>query len=77
MELQERMSKTVKGQVTWADPDKGMKCKACKHLVRVPSHEVGSDKRLCHRCALVKLHTKKNGVPFNGDLAIACSMFSM
>jgi uncharacterized paraquat-inducible protein A len=54
-----------------------MKCKACKHLSRIPSHEMGSDKRLCHRCDLVKLHTKKKGVPFNGDLAIACSMFSM
>jgi hypothetical protein len=77
MELQERMAKTVKGQVTWADPSKGMKCKSCKHLSRVPLHENRSDKRLNHRCDLVKLHTKKKGVPFNGDLAIACSMFSM
>ena len=77
MELQERMSKTVKGQVTWADPDKGRKCISCKHLSRLPTHKVGADKRACHKCDLVKLHTKKDGVAFNGNLAIACSMFSM
>lgn len=77
MELQERMAKTVKGQVTWADPSKGMKCTSCKHLSRVPAHEVGADKRACHRCDLVKLHTKKKGMAFNGSLAIACSMFAM
>ena len=71
------MAKTVKGQVTWADPSKNMKCTSCKHLSRIPTHEMGADKRLAHRCNLVKLHTKKNGVAFNGNLAIACSMFSM
>jgi hypothetical protein len=77
LELQDRMAKTVKGQVSWADPEKGMKCISCKHLSRVPPHKIGADKRLAHRCDLVKLHSKKDGAAFNGNLAIACSMFAM
>lgn len=77
MELQERMALTTKGQVTWADPSKGMKCTVCAHLQAAPPSEIGANKTLKHRCALVKLHTKKKGPLFNGKTAIACSMFSM
>jgi hypothetical protein len=77
MELQERMSLTTKGQVTWADPSKGMKCTVCAHLQAAPPSDLGANKMLKNRCALVKLHTKKKGALFNGKTAIACSMFSM
>jgi hypothetical protein len=77
MELQERMALTTKGQVTWADPSKGMKCTTCVHLQNAPPSEIGANKTLKHRCALVKVHTKKKGPLFNGKTAIACSMFSM
>jgi hypothetical protein len=78
MELQERMALTTKGQVTWADPSKGMKCTMCSHLQNAPPSELSLSRRdLKNRCALVKLHTKKKGALFNGKTAIACSMFSM
>lgn len=77
MELQERMAATTKGQVTWADPAKGMKCTTCAHLQNAAPSELGANKMLKNRCALVKLHTQKKGQLFNGKLAIACSMFSM
>lgn len=71
------MALTTKGQVTWADPSKGMKCTTCAHLMNAPPSEIGANKALKHRCALVKLHTKKKGLLFNGKMAVACSMFSM
>jgi len=78
MELQERMALTTKGQVTWADPSKGMKCTVCAHLQAAPPSDLSlSKKDLKNRCALVKVHTGKKGPLFNGKTAIACSMFSM
>lgn len=73
-DLQDRMSKTVLGQVTWANPDLGKKCFQCKHIKVHP--KPSSDGRKMHQCALVKVHMRKPGVPFDGNNAIACSMFS-
>lgn len=72
MDLQERMAKTVAGQVTWANPELGMKCRSCRHCSRLPH----SEKTGTHICELVKLHTKKRGVAFDPDRAIACTMFT-
>jgi hypothetical protein len=69
------MARTVAGQVTWADPDKGMKCIACAHCGRHPSPPKDGPKK--HQCSLVFVHTQKKGVPFDANSAIACSMFSM
>lgn len=73
MELAERMAATVSGQVTWADPSKGQKCIMCRHVGKHP-------KPVEHKpdiCNLVRVHTKKNGLPFSAKKAIACSMFSI
>jgi hypothetical protein len=77
MTLEERMAATVKGQVTWADPSKGAKCISCAHIIKVPEDELNSFvyPGNVNRCTLVKLHTKKKGVIFNGSRAIACSMY--
>jgi hypothetical protein len=69
MELHERMTITVKGQLTWANPDLNAKCDACTHF------KVEEKIKPLGRCALVKAHTKKKGVPFNGEIATACSKF--
>jgi|GEM_PF-1813408 len=75
MDLQDRMSKTVMGQATWADPDKGMKCVSCKHCGRHPAPPKEGPKK--YQCAMVFVHTKKKGVPFDAKSAIACSLFAM
>jgi hypothetical protein len=54
-----------------------MKCTTCVHLQNAPPSDLGANKTLKHRCAMVKVHTKKKGPLFNGKTAIACSMFSM
>lgn len=69
MELEERISKTLKGQLTWANPDLKANCEDCAHF----KGEVG--KLPLGRCALVKAHTRKVGIPFDGKIAIACSKF--
>lgn len=74
-DLQIRMTKTVPGQVTWADPELGSKCIACKNCERHPRPKLNP--RLDHVCTLVKAHTGKIGQPFNANLAIACPKFSM
>lgn len=73
MELQERMQKTVAGQVTWADPDKGMKCSACRHIKR---HERPKPHKP-DQCALVWVHMRRKGEPFDAKTAIACSKFEV
>ena len=69
MELQERMTKTILGQLTWANPEMNAKCEDCQHF----KGEVG--KAPLGKCALVKAHTKKVGASFDGKIAIACSKF--
>jgi hypothetical protein len=60
---------TKLGQVTWANPEMKAKCKDCRHFKHDPN------KPLLGKCALVKAHTKKAGVSFDGKIAIACSKF--
>ncbi len=64
MELRERMTKTTVGQVTWADPKIGKTCAQCRFFDR--------KSKICDK---VKLVTGSKGKPFNGDRAIACSVF--
>lgn len=73
MDIEKRMTMTVKGQLTWADPDRngGARCDACKHFARL-AHAKKSGNGVCH---LVEAHTKKPGLPFFGDQAIGCSKF--
>ena len=73
MDLQERMSKTVPGQVTWANPEIGQRCSACKYVQRhdKPKHP------LTDQCKLVFMVSRRHGVPFNAKQAIACSKFEM
>ena len=70
-DLAERMSKTVKGQLTWADLDRKEKCLSCKHIGRHPKPKLNAD----YVCTLVKVHTGRVGEPFNAARAIACSKF--
>lgn len=72
-DLQDRMSRTVVGQVTWADPDKGMKCISCKHVRKHPSPPSNGYRK--YQCRLVFSHTRKQGHPFDAEKAIACTMF--
>lgn len=72
MTLEERMSLTAQGRVTWADPSKNAKCLTCRHVSRLPTKE----KTGTHVCHLVKVHTKKRGIAFIAGNAIACSMYS-
>ena len=69
MELQERMTKTILGQLTWISPEMNAKCEDCRHFKIDPS------KKPLGKCALVKAHTKKVGASFDGKFAIACSKF--
>lgn len=73
MELPERMQKTVKGQVTWAKPELGKTCAQCKWRTKHPKPKLAP--RVEDQCRLVFVHSKKPGVPFNANTAIACSMF--
>jgi hypothetical protein len=71
--IEDRIMMTHKGQVTWAQPSIGAKCASCAHyfdgkVVRGKNKGFG-------RCALVKAHTRKAGVLFDGEKATACSMF--
>lgn len=61
MELRERMTKTVAGQVTWASPELGKKCVECKHYDNA--------------CLKVKVVSGIKGKPYDGKRAIACSVF--
>jgi len=71
MELQERINMTIKGQLTWANPDLGKKCIQCAHIS--PAHKPVERKR--HVCSLVRLHTGKKGVPYDAIYATACNKF--
>lgn len=73
MDLEQRMKLTIKGQLTWADPDRndGARCNICKHFARSERVTVKGN----GVCALVEAHTKKRGLPFFGDMAIGCSKF--
>jgi hypothetical protein len=73
MELEERMKLTTTGQVTWADPEKGMKCSACKHIKRHPKPRPFRP----DQCGLVWAHMHRQGEPLDAKKAIACSKFEM
>lgn len=73
MDIEQRMTLTAKGQVTWADPERngGARCDACAHFARL-ARPNGKGNGLCR---LVEAHTKRPGLPFFGDQAIGCSQF--
>lgn len=73
MDLQERMAKTVEGQVTWADPEIGQRCSACRHLQRHPKPRPFKP----DQCRLVLAHSRRQGAAFDGRQAIACPKFEM
>lgn len=73
MDLQDRMALTKEGQVTWADPDIGQKCSACKHVQRHAKPKPFRD----YQCKLVFVHLRRHGLPFDARKAIACSKFEM
>lgn len=66
--LAERMAATLPGQITWADLSSQKRCASCRFFAAQKGKPDG-------RCALVKAHTKKPGVIFNGSLARACTKF--
>ena len=70
-----RISLTQLGQLTWVDLDGDNKCAECAHC-HDPIIKKGKRKGWCV-CRLVKVHTKKDGVPFNPKTALACSQFEV
>ncbi len=70
--LEERMKKTVLGQVTWAEPEMNARCAACAYWAEkrtVKGVRLGV-------CKLVKVHSPEmNTVAFAGQDAIACPKF--
>lgn len=73
MDVQEGMNLTVIGQVTWADPEKGMKCSACRFAKLHPKPKPHKP----NQCSLVMVHMRRAGEPFDAKTAIACSKFEM
>lgn len=73
--LEARMKMTRVGQVTWAKPELKKSCGGCVHLVGRRDIKKKGVKMSVGRCALVKAHTRKEGVEFNVVGAIACSMY--
>ncbi len=71
MELQERMAKTVLGQLTWANPELGKTCAECKHCATHPKPREFRP----NVCQLVKVHTGRVGLPFMASKAIACGKY--
>jgi hypothetical protein len=72
-DLAERMKMTVPGQLTWARPELGKKCKECNWCVRHPKPSLSPPLR--HQCKLVFIHSKRHGIPFDAYTAVACSKF--
>ena len=66
MELQQRIN-----MLTWANPDLGKKCIECAHL----SPAAKPVERKKHVCDLVRVHSGKKGVPYDGIFATACGKF--
>lgn len=73
MDLQQRMTMTVEGQATWADPEKGAKCSSCRHVGR---HQKPRPFKP-DQCRLVFLVSRRHGVPFDAKKAIACSKYEV
>lgn len=72
-DLAARMALTAEGQVTWVDLNLRSTCGECAHY-RDARISQGKHKGF-GRCALVKAHTRKDGKPFDGKSARACSKF--
>lgn len=74
--LEERMSLTLIGQVTWAKPSIGQRCTACRHFSPYDGTVKRRKERGQGRCALVRVYMRRNGDLYIGKDAIACTMFS-
>ncbi len=72
-DISARITVKKKGQCTWGRPSDGRRCVACAHYSDAKITR-GKNKGL-GRCGLVKIHTKKVGVPFDGKSAFSCAMF--
>lgn len=71
--LNDRIAVTKQGQCTWAIPGNSNRCASCAHY---SDGSVSKGKHEGHgRCGLVKKHTRKRGVLFDGASAFACTMF--
>lgn len=74
-DMAQRMAMTRCGQVTWARPDLGRECVSCVHLADRQNNKVKGVTLEMGRCALVKFHTRKEGVQFKVKGAVACSQY--
>ena len=72
--LNTRISATRPGQCTWAVPDCGKRCAACQHYT--DGAVTKGERQGFGRCDLVKRHTRKTGVLFDGATAWACTLFT-
>lgn len=72
MDIAERLARTRPGQLSTVRPDLGNYCTQCRHLGPIREKKNAGN---VARCSLVKAHTKKDGVEFLVDSAIACIKF--
>lgn len=73
--LEARMAMTLPGQASWVDLDRyaGVKCTQCTHYSTTNS--LGKTSKAGGFCSLVNILTRRDGVPFNGAKATACSQY--
>lgn len=74
-DLSVRMSLTLAGQASWADPDRYAKVKCTQCIHYSTTNSLGKTAKAGGFCRLVKTLTRRDGVPFNGAKAMACSQY--
>lgn len=73
VDLAKRMHLTKPGQVTWASPGSGKWCSDCRWFEL--HNKLAGNGQPQGRCGKVLEVTRKKGVLFIGQDAIACSVF--
>ena len=68
-----RIRLTLPGQLTWVDLSNDSKCVDC--TFNNDPKITNGEKKGWRTCRKVGLHTKKQGVPFDPKIALACSQF--
>lgn len=69
--LEERMARFVKGQATWPDLNRRERCDTCALFRRMEKPNAKGD----GACAKTKALTRREGAPYFGGRAIACSFY--
>lgn len=73
--LEARMAMTLTGQASWADPDRHPKVKCASCANYRTANSLGKTSKHGGFCHLVKQLTRRDGQPFDGKSAMACSQY--